>query len=97
MSTFIGLVNYTDQGIRTIKASPERAGAARETLDAMGGELLAYFLTMGSYDFVIIFEAPDDRIAAKFLLGLGQAGNVRTTTLKAFSEAEFHELVDELD
>ncbi len=96
MATFIGLVNYTDQGIRSVKAAIGRAGAARKTLADMGGELREYFLTMGTYDFVIIFDAPNDRVAATFLLGLGQAGNVRTTTLKAFSEAEFHDIVADL-
>ncbi len=96
MATFIGLVNYSDQGIRSVKDAIGRAGAARKTLADMGGELREYFLTMGTYDFVIIFDAPNDRVAATFLLGLGQAGNVRTTTLKAFSEAEFHDIVADL-
>ena len=93
MSTYILLGNYTDQGIRNIKDSPTRAEAARKAIRDMGGDMTGLYLTMGGYDLVVILEAPSDEVVAKFVLTLGSLGNVRTTTLKAFSEAEFGEIV----
>jgi uncharacterized protein with GYD domain len=62
----------------------------------MGGEFRAFFLTMGSYDIVGIYEAPDDAIAARFALQLGALGNLRTQTLKAFPEAAYREIINSL-
>ena len=93
MGTYIGLINYTDQGIRDIKDSPKRAEAARKLIQGMGGDMTALYLTMGSYDVVVILEAPNDEVIAKFVMAMGAQGNVRTTTLKAFTEKEFGEIV----
>lgn len=96
MGTYIALANYTDQGIRNIKDSPNRADAARQALTDMGGEMKALYLTMGAYDIVVVFEAPSDDIATRFVLAVGSLGNVRTTTLKAFPESEFRRIIAEL-
>ena len=93
MGTYIGLINYTEQGIRNIKDSPKRAEAARKAIQDMGGDMKGLYLTMGGYDLVVIIEAPSDEVIAKFVLMLGAQGNVRTTTLKAFTESEFGEIV----
>ena len=93
MSTYILLLNYTEQGIRTIKDSPKRVSAARELARKYGAELKDFYLTMGAYDIVSIVEAPTDDAAAKFVLALGALGNVRSTTLKAFSETEYQKIV----
>ena len=96
MGTYVLLANYTDQGIRNIKDSPTRAEAARKAIRDMGGDMMGLYLTMGAYDLVVILEAPSDEVVAKFVLTLGALGNVRTTTLKAFTEAEFGEIVGAL-
>ena len=96
MATYIVLINYTDQGIRNIKDSPQRADAARQALSDMGGEMKELYMTMGGYDLVVVAEAPSDDVMAKFALTVGSLGNVRTTTLKAFSEAEFRSIVESL-
>ncbi len=93
MGTYIGLINYTDQGIRNIKDSPNRVEAARKAIQDLGGDMTRLYLTMGAYDLIVILEAPSDEVVAKFVLTLGALGNVRTTTLKAFTEAEFGEIV----
>jgi uncharacterized protein with GYD domain len=62
----------------------------------MSGEFKAFYLTLGDYDMVAIFEAPDDAVAARFGLQLGMMGNVRTRTLKAFPEAAFREIINSL-
>jgi uncharacterized protein with GYD domain len=93
MATYISLINYTDQGIRNIKESPKRVDAARELLKKVGGEMRQLYLTMGAYDLVTVVEAPSDEVMASFALALGSAGNVRTTTLKAFPEADYRRIV----
>lgn len=93
MGTYILLANFTDQGIRNIKDSPKRAEAARQAIQGMGGDMKGLYLTMGGYDLVVIMEAPSDEVMAKFAMTIGAQGNVRTTTLKAFSESQFAEIV----
>ena len=93
MATYIMLINYTDQGIRTVKDSPKRLDAAKKMLKTMGGEIKEFYLTMGSYDIAIVAEAPSDDVMAKFALAAGSLGNVRTTTLKAFPEAEYRKII----
>ena len=96
MATYIILINYTDQGIRNIKDSPKRLDAAKKMLKTMGGEIKDFYLTMGSYDIAIVAEAPSDDVIAKFSLASGSLGNIRTTTLKAFPEAEYRKIVGTL-
>ncbi len=94
MSTYIMLFNYTDQGLRKIKKSPSRLDTARKAAEELGGKLGDLYLTMGAYDLVAISEFPDDATAATFVLRLGTLGNVRTTTVKAFSENAYRKIVE---
>ena len=89
MPTYMSLINYTDQGIRTIKESPKRLDSTKKALQKLGGEVKAFYLTQGNYDGVLIFDVPDEAALTKFLLMTGAAGNVRTTTLRAYAEDEF--------
>ncbi len=93
MPTYISLINYTDQGIRNIKDSPKRLDAAKKLLKEMGGELKAFYLTLGPYDIITVAEAPNDEVVTRFVLTLASTGNVRTATLKAFSEAEYRKII----
>lgn len=96
MTTYVLLANWTEQGLRDIKDSPQRLDTAKKMLQDMGGSIRSFFLTMGDYDIVAIYEAPDDAIAARFVIQLGQLGDVRTHTLKAFPEAAYREIVASL-
>lgn len=79
--------NWTDQGIRTVKDSPKRAEAAKALVEKLGGKMDVY-ITMGQYDFVAVSEAPNDEVVMQAALTIGSQGNVRTTTLKAWTPAE---------
>ena len=96
MPSYIVLIKLTDQGIKDIKNAPQRIEAATKALEAMGGKMTGLYVTMGEYDYVAIGEGPSDEVAMTFLLGLGAAGNVKTTTLKAFTMEEFAGLVKKL-
>ena len=93
METYIVLANYTQQGVASIKDAPTRINEGRQAIEAAGGKLVGWYLTMGRYDVVFIVEVPDSKIAATLLLTLGGQGNVRTETLRAFAEEEFKGIV----
>lgn len=93
MTTYIMLAQWTDQGARNVKASPGRLDTAKQAIKEMGGDFKAFFMTMGRYDMVIVCEAPDDAVQARFCLQLAMLGNVRTETLKAFPEAAYREII----
>ena len=76
------------QGIKDIRNAPDRLEQGVKLLEKMGGKLTGFFLTMGEYDYVGIGDAPSDEVQAAFMLALGSGGNVKTTTLKAFSREE---------
>jgi uncharacterized protein with GYD domain len=96
MTTYVMLANWTEQGILKAKDSPRRLDAAKKALKDMSGEFKSFYLTLGDYDMVAIFEAPDDAVAARFSLQLGMQGSVRTRTLKAFPEAAYREIINSL-
>jgi uncharacterized protein with GYD domain len=96
MTTYVVLLNWTEQGIKNVRESPRRLDAAKKLLEEMGGSFKEFYLTMGEYDMVAVCEAPDDAVAARFALTLGMNGNVRTRTLKAFPEAAYRELIGTL-
>ena len=96
MPTYISFVNWTEQGIKNIKDSPNRSEAARALLRDMGGEIKDIYYTSGQYDFVVIAEAADGDVIAKFLLAAGALGNVRTQTSRAFTEEEFQGFISDL-
>ena len=97
MTTYIMLANWTDQGVQHVKDSPRRLDLAKKALKDMDGEFKSFFLTMGDYDIVAVYEAPDDAVAARFNLQLGMLGNIRTHTLKAFPVTAYREIIKSLD
>jgi uncharacterized protein with GYD domain len=96
MATYIILGKYTEQGIRNIKQSPQRVDQVRSAIEAAGGKMPGFYLTMGQYDFVAISEAPDDETMTRVLLSVVSSGNVSTETLKAFPEADYRRIVASL-
>ncbi len=96
MPTYIMLANWTDQGAQKVKESPRRVDTAKKALTDMGGTFKSLYMTMGEHDLVMVYEAPDDAVAARFTLVLGMLGTVRTRTLKAFPEAAYREIVASL-
>ena len=88
MATYITFINFTEQGVKTIKDLPARLAAGRQAFEANGGKLLQYYLTLGAQDAVVVYELPDDESAASVALQQAGLGNLRTTTMRAFTEAE---------
>ncbi|MFF3559488.1 GYD domain-containing protein [Streptomyces sp. NPDC002574] len=88
MPTYITLLNWTEQGIRAYKDTMARADAFAAAMQRLDGRLVTMYWTVGPYDLVAVLEAPDDETAAAALLQLGEAGNVRSTTMRAFGRGE---------
>jgi uncharacterized protein with GYD domain len=95
MPTYVSLINWTDQGIRNVKETIQRADSAGQLAQKHGGSLRVYW-TVGPYDIVAITEAPDDESATAFLLEVGSLGNVRTTTLRAYDREEMSGIIERL-
>ncbi len=96
MGTYIMLANWAESGIKAVKDSPKRLDRAKKLIKAEGGAMKAFYMTMGEYDMVAIYEAPDDEAAARFTLQLGMTGTLKTKTMKAFPEADYRKLLDTL-
>ena len=93
---FIMSINFTDQGIRNIKDAPKRTQAARDLAKKVGCEIKQVYMTSGDSDLVALVETSNGDNIAKFALALGMLGNVRTRTVRAWTETEFQKLVSEL-
>jgi uncharacterized protein with GYD domain len=93
MPTYIVLGQFTDQGVRNVEATSKRADAAKELAKKLGAKVRELFWTIGRYDVALILEAPDDETMVAFGLSSGKLGNVRTETLRAFSQAEIKQIL----
>ncbi|MDW5444290.1 GYD domain-containing protein [Polaromonas sp. SM01] len=96
MLTYIALSNFTDQGIRGIKETTQRAEAVKEAGKKFGAKMTQIYWTLGKYDLVAIIEAPDEASAAAFGLAIGMSGNVRMQTLRAYTAAEMNGILGKL-
>ncbi|MFP3186485.1 MAG: GYD domain-containing protein [Paraburkholderia sp.] len=96
MATYVVLSQFTDQGIRTIKNSPQRASQTADLAKSFGCEMKQIYWTMGQYDIVSVVEAPDEQSFAAFGFAIGAAGNIRTQTLRAFNHSEVGAILGKL-
>jgi uncharacterized protein with GYD domain len=94
MPTYISLLNFTDQGIKTVRETTQRAAGAKELAQQKYGCSLHTYWTVGPYDVVYILEAPDDESATAFLLDVGSRGVVRTTPLRAYDPEEMSSIIE---
>ena len=97
MPTYVSLLNFTDQGIRNVKDTLERGRRAEELAQKHNVRIEQIYWTVGPHDIVIIAEASDDESATAFLLELGSAGNVRSTTLRAYDRDEMGGILERLE
>ncbi|MBR0716873.1 GYD domain-containing protein [Bradyrhizobium liaoningense] len=96
MATFILTIDWTDQGIRSVRDAPKRSQAAKELAKKVGVEIKEVYLTSGEHDILVMAEAPLGDHITKFALALGSLGNVRTCTSRAWPEPEWTKLISEL-
>src|SRR5438132_3598719 len=88
MAMYVSLIQFTDQGIRNIKKTIKRSDAAMAEAEKMGMKIVEEFWTMGTYDVVVVFDAPNDETMSAFVLKIGSLGNVKSHTMRAFRREE---------
>lgn len=93
MARYIILCKFTQQGITAVKDSPKRLDAAKAAFKAYGAELKEFYLTMGRYDMIVVGDAPNDEVVGKLTLAIASLGNLSTETLRAFTEAEYRNII----
>jgi len=93
MPTYVALFDWTDQGVRNFKDTVDRYETARDQLERLGVTFKDVYWTLGSHDIVGVIDAPDDESLAAALLAVAAQGNVRTTTLRAFSTDEMRNVI----
>ena len=93
MATYIALIQFTDQGIRNIKDTVKRGDAAIAEAEKMGMKVVEEFWTMGAYDAVVVFDAPDDETMSAFMLKIGSFGNVKSHTMRGFRRIEMEKIL----
>jgi uncharacterized protein with GYD domain len=96
MATYISLWNFTDQGIRTVKDTTKRAEVMKEMAQKAGVTVKDIYWTLGAYDGVSIFEAPNEEAIAALGLAVGTLGNLRTQILRGFSVDEMKDVLGKL-
>jgi uncharacterized protein with GYD domain len=96
LPTYVVLVNWTDQGIRNVRATIDRTDRGAEIAQKHGAKFERVYWTVGPYDMVAIFEAPDDQAVTAQLLEICSAGNIRTTTLRAYNREEMTGILERL-
>jgi uncharacterized protein with GYD domain len=93
MPTYVSLVQFTDQGIRTAKDTTHRLADWAAKVKSRGVSIKQMYWTLGHYDQVCVFEAPDDETVAAVLLAADMLGNIRTQTLRAFTAPEMEKIL----
>ena len=93
MATFITTLHFTEQGIKAVRDTCERAAAFKATAKKLGVKVTGQYWTLGAFDGVIVLEAPDEATATAALLHLGSLGNMRTQTARAYDPAEMQKVL----
>lgn len=96
MASYVILAQFTDQGIRAVKDTAKRAKAFRELADKFGVTIKDIYWTLGVYDVVLTLEAPDDDVVASLMMKAGSLGNLKSQTLRAFTEAEMKSILEKV-
>lgn len=93
MATFITTIKFTQQGVKGIDDSTKRAAAFKAAAKKLGVKVTDIYWTLGEYDGLLVLDAPDDETTMTALLHLGAAGNVHTTTVRAFTASEMDKII----
>jgi uncharacterized protein with GYD domain len=96
MVTYIGLMNFTDKGLQSVKSTTQRAAAAKEVAGRYGVTMREIWWTLGNHDIVCVLDAADEQSLTAFELAISSQGNVRSQSLRAFNAAEMDKVLARL-
>ena len=94
MARYVSLINWTEQGVRAFRDTVDRASAAATLFQSFGGSMVDIYWTLGAYDMVVVTDFPDEETATAALLRVSEAGNLRTTTLRAFDRDSMRAIIE---
>jgi uncharacterized protein with GYD domain len=93
MPTFVTMLKFTDRGVGAIRDTCKRAAAFKAAAEKLGIQVREQYWTLGPFDGLLIFQAPDDQTATAALLHLDALDNVHTQTARAFDAAEMEQIL----
>ncbi|RQW76809.1 MAG: GYD domain-containing protein [Geobacter sp.] len=96
MPAYLSLINWTEQGVKNVRETVNRGKAVEQAVEKVNGRKIGLWWTMGQYDAIFLFEAPDDETASRMLLATALQGNVRSSTMRCFSEEEMTRIIQGL-
>ncbi len=96
MAHYVLLLNWTDQGVKNAKETVKRAAQARQLVEKASGRVNQCYWTLGSHDLIITAEAPDDETITAISIKLAMLGNVKTQTMRAFTETEMEKILQKV-
>ncbi len=94
MPTYVVLYKFTEEGAKSAKDTVKRARENRAENEKRGFSVRGLYWTQGQYDIVAVVDAPDETAMMAGLLNVAGAGNVRSETLRAFTETEMEEILN---
>lgn len=93
MPTYIVMYQFTEQGVKNIKTTLDRARENEVESERRGFKIHGIYWTQGQYDLVTVVEAPDEQAMAAAIFNITEAGNVRSETLRAFTAVEMEQIL----
>lgn len=96
MATYVSLLKWTEQGIKSVKETVNRVRQAEQAIEKAGGRLVHVYYTQGEYDMVAVYEWPDDEAANAAFLALASTGNVTSRTSRAYSPDEMERIISKM-
>jgi uncharacterized protein with GYD domain len=96
MPKYVTLYNWTDQGVANAKDTLSRYRAAKQLVESKGGQIETILWTVGPYDLVTVADFPDDETGTAVALQLASGGNLRSTTMRGFSEGEMKGIIEKM-
>ncbi len=93
MVSYVVLWNWTEQGISKVQDTVKRAASFAKLAKKFGAEVRMYCWTIGTYDGLVILDAPDEVTAVGLLAKLGAMGNIQTQSLRSFNAEEMREIL----
>lgn len=96
MPTYVTLYKWTDQAAKDVKNALARFQASNKLTESLGGKILNIYVTMGEYDVIVVSESPSDEVAAAIAISIASKGNVKSQTMRAFTEGEFAQVVKKM-
>jgi len=93
MAMYVVLYKFTPDGAKHVRDTVKRAGRVRQDNARRGFSIQSVFWTQGPYDMVAVVDAPSEEAMMGAMLNVVGAGNVTSTTMRAFDATEMSRIL----